>query len=138
MMHTLIFIIVLILIYFLVKLLNINVKKYKFLKNNFNIRNDNLIFVNIHKNSEILIYNKCFIKEHYGGKKYQSNSKSRTLKKLNKILQNNPSINYRIILLNIPSKIKAYYNESEIKNIKYGQYLYNFQFYDYLSENIKI
>lgn len=70
MMHILIFIIVLILIFFLVKLLNINVKKNKFLKNNFNIRNDNLIFVNIHKNSEILIYNKCFIKEHYGGKKY--------------------------------------------------------------------
>ena len=51
MMHILIFIIVLILIYFLVKLLNINVKKYKFLKNNFNIRNNNLIFINIHKNS---------------------------------------------------------------------------------------
>ena len=73
-------------------------------------------------------------------KKFPSNTEicKQTLKKLNKILQNNPSINYCIILLNIPSKIKAYYNESEIKNIKYGQYIYNFQFYDYLSENIKI
>lgn len=126
--------------YFLAQLkLAIDSSRLSYLRDNLVIDKKVIIsFVSIEANSEIIIYNPYTAYNHYGGKKYQEQPKKKKIKVLEKMIKENLNYNHIFVLLQKPFKIKAYYNESEIKTLDFNEKIYNYKFVYYKQNKIAL